>query len=399
MKSYGGKIMGDMISKLTDALGPAGSGALGHALVGLLILIVGLFIVKLIAGIFKKMLGKVSALRRENEDGTITDLVTPIGSLVKGVLTIFVLMAVLEHFGLTNVLDPLKNLVNKFMAAVPNIIGAGVIAYAGWIIAKIVSQLAGAALGKVDQKLAEKTGNEDIKISKFGSGLIFAIILLPIAVSALGVLNIPAISNPASDMIQKLMAAVPNIIGAGIVLLVVYFTVKFVTFILGGLLEGMNINALPAKMGIQGLFNQSFTPTRLINGAIMFFAMIAAATAAVNILQIDVISEVFANVLEFGGGILIGGIILIIGNFLGNLAHGKLSQHGNTGLANIARIAILGLVLAMGLKAMGLADNIVTMAFGFTLGSVAVAAALAFGLGGRDAAKAVADGWASKLNR
>lgn len=391
--------MGDMISKLTDALGPAGSGALGHALVGLLILIVGLFIVKLIAGIFKKMLGKVSALRRENEDGTITDLVTPIGSLVKGVLTIFVLMAVLEHFGLTNVLDPLKNLVNKFMAAVPNIIGAGVIAYAGWIIAKIVSQLAGAALGKVDQKLAEKTGNEDIKISKFGSGLIFAIILLPIAVSALGVLNIPAISNPASDMIQKLMAAVPNIIGAGIVLLVVYFTVKFVTFILGGLLEGMNINALPAKMGIQGLFNQSFTPTRLINGAIMFFAMIAAATAAVNILQIDVISEVFANVLEFGGGILIGGIILIIGNFLGNLAHGKLSQHGNTGLANIARIAILGLVLAMGLKAMGLADNIVTMAFGFTLGSVAVAAALAFGLGGRDAAKAVADGWASKLNR
>ncbi len=399
MKSYGGKIMGDMISKLTDALGPAGSGALGHALVGLLILIVGLFIVKLIAGIFKKMLGKVSALRRENEDGTITDLVTPIGSLVKGVLTIFVLMAVLEHFGLTNVLDPLKNLVNKFMAAVPNIIGAGVIAYAGWIIAKIVSQLAGAALGKVDQKLAEKTGNEDIKISKFGSGLIFAIILLPIAVSALGVLNIPAISNPASDMIQKLMAAVPNIIGAGIVMLVVYFTVKFVTFILGGLLEGMNINALPAKMGIQGLFNQSFTPTRLINGAIMFFAMIAAATAAVNILQIDVISEVFANVLEFGGGILIGGIILIIGNFLGNLAHGKLSQHGNTGLANIARIAILGLVLAMGLKAMGLADNIVTMAFGFTLGSVAVAAALAFGLGGRDAAKAVADGWASKLNR
>lgn len=399
MKSYGGKIMGDMISKLTDALGPAGSGALGHALVGLLILIVGLFIVKLIAGIFKKMLGKVSALRRENEDGTITDLVTPIGSLVKGVLTIFVLMAVLEHFGLTNVLDPLKNLVNKFMAAVPNIIGAGVIAYAGWIIAKIVSQLAGAALGKVDQKLAEKTGNEDIKISRFGSGLIFAIILLPIAVSALGVLNIPAISNPASDMIQKLMAAVPNIIGAGIVLLVVYFTVKFVTFILGGLLEGMNINALPAKMGIQGLFNQSFTPTRLINGAIMFFAMIAAATAAVNILQIDVISEVFANVLEFGGGILIGGIILIIGNFLGNLAHGKLSQHGNTGLANIARIAILGLVLAMGLKAMGLADNIVTMAFGFTLGSVAVAAALAFGLGGRDAAKAVADGWASKLNR
>ena len=46
----------------------------------------------------------------------------------------------------------------------------------------------------------------------------------------------------------------------------------------------------------------------------------------------------------------------------------------------------MGLVLAMGLKAMGIADSIVNLAFGLTLGAVAVAFALAFGLGGRDAA-------------
>jgi len=191
---------------------------------------------------------------------------------------------------------------------------------------------------------------------------------------------------------------VPNIIGAGIILLVVFFAAKFVVYILGGLLEGANINALPEKMGMQGLFTATFTPTRFVGGAIMFFSMVAAATAAVNILGIDIISDVFAKVLEFGGGLLVGGLILIIGNFLSTIAYDKLSGHGNTGVANIARIAILGLVLAMGLKAMGLADNIVTMAFGFTIGSVAVAAALAFGLGGRDAAKAVADNWAAKIN-
>jgi hypothetical protein len=199
-------------------------------------------------------------------------------------------------------------------------------------------------------------------------------------------------------MIQKLMAAVPNIIGAGIILLVVFFAAKFVVYILGGLLEGANINALPEKMGMQGMFTATFTPVRLVGGAIMFFSMVAAATAAVNILGIDIISEVFARILEFGGGLLVGGLILIIGNFLSTIAYDKLSGHGNTGVANIARIAILGLVLAMGLKAMGLADNIVTMAFGFTIGSVAVAAALAFGLGGRNAAKTVADNWAAKIN-
>ena len=389
--------MNGIIDRLTDTLGPAGSSALGHALIGLAILVIGLFVVKFFVGIFKRMLSKVSLLHRTQPDGTVVDLASPIASLIKAVLTIFVLMAVLQHFGLTDVLEPLKDMVSKFTEAVPNIIGAGVIAYAGWIIAKIVSQLAGVGLAKVDEQLAARTGNEDISISRFGVALLFAIILLPIVVSALGVLNIPAISDPASAMIQKLMAAFPNIIGAGIILLVVFFAAKFVVYIISSLLDGANINALPQKMGIQGLFTESFTPTRLIGAAIMFFSMVAAATAAVNILGIDVISDVFAKVLEFGGGLLVGGIILIVGNFLGTIAHDKLSAHGNSGIANIARIAILGLVLAMGLKAMGLADNIVTMAFGFTLGSVAVATALAFGLGGRDAAKAVADRWAQKL--
>ncbi len=308
-------------------------------------------------------------------------------------------MAVLQHFGLTDVLAPLRDMLTKFMAAVPNIIGAGVIAYAGWIIAKIVADLAALALGKLDEQLAARTGKSDIRISGFGRAFIFAIILLPIIVSALGVLNIPAISDPAAAMIQKLMEAVPNIVGAGIILLVTYLVTKFVIYVLTALLDGMNINALPKKLGIQTLFNESFTPTRLISVTIMFFAMLAASTAAINLLGIDIVSEIFAHVLQFGGGILVGAIILVIGNFLGSIAHKKLSKVGSSGLANIARFAILGLVLAMGLRAMGLADNIVNMAFGFTIGSVAFAAALAFGLGGREAAKSIADNWVSKVTK
>ena len=389
--------MKEWTERLTEFLGPTGSSALVHALIGLAILVIGLFVVKLAVDLLKRMLGKVEALRRERDDGTVTDLVSPIASLVKAVLTILVLIAVLEHFGLTNVLDPLKSMAGRFADAVPNIIGAGVIAYAGWIIAKVLAQLAEVGLEKVDERIAERTGNDQIRVAKFGSALVFAIILLPIIVSALGVLSIPAISEPASAMIEKLMAAVPNIVGATIVLLVVYVAARFVIFVLNGILEGLKFDSLPERLGISGLFTESFTPTRLVGIAIMFFSMLAAAVAAVNILEIDVISEVFAQVLEFGAGLLIGGVILIIGNFLGTLAYEKLTEHGSPGLANIARIAILGLVLAMGLKAMGLADNIVSMAFGFTLGSVAVAAALAFGLGGRDAAKSIADDWARKI--
>lgn len=95
-------------------------------------------------------------------------------------------------------------------------------------------------------------------------------------------------------------------------------------------------------------------------------------------------------------GALLGGVILTIGYILASIVNEKLLVTNST-LANIARIAILGFVLAMGLKAMGLADNIVTMAFGFTFGAVAVATALAFGLGGRETASKLSNHWVDKV--
>ncbi len=389
----------DFINSITDLLGPAASGTLAHALLGLLILVAGLFVVKILSSFISKLLKKVSFLYKKNADDSIIDLASPISSLIKAVLTIFLLMVVLQYFGLTDVLAPLRDMVSELAGAVPNVIGAGIITYAGWIIAKIVSELVGIALTKFDEKLAEKSGKSDIKLSGFGSAFVKVAILLPIIVSALGVLNIPAISDPASAMIEKLMAAVPNIVGAGIILLVAYLVSKFVINMLSGILQGMQIDQVPEKIGLTGIFTESFTLTRLIGISIMFFAMLSASTAAINVLGIEIISSIFAKVIEFGGGILIGSVILVIGNFLSMLAYNKLSAGASSGIANIARFAILGLVLAMGLKAMGLADNIVNLAFGFTIGSIAVAIALAFGLGGKEAAKDIANNWAAKITK
>lgn len=382
--------MENILAPITNMLGPWASSKLGHALIGLLILVVGLFIVSIIAGFFRRLLTRVGFLER-------TNLARPIATLIKAVLTLFVLLAVLQHFGLTGVMEPLKAMVNKFVAVVPNIIGAGVIGYAGWIIAKIVSSLAGVGLKRVDQHIMSRTGNTDIKLAKFGSTFIFAALLLPILVAALGVLNIPAITVPASAMINKLMAAVPNIIGAAVILIVSYFAAKFVTYILSGILSGLGVDSLPQRLGIYSVFTPRFTLTKLINYAIMFFAMLTATTAAVSTLGIDIVSNIFARVLEFGGSILVGALILVVGYALSTLAYNKLLATTSVVVANIARFGILGLVLAMGLRAMGLADNIVNMAFGFTLGAVAVALAIAFGLGGREAARAIANYWAQRV--
>ncbi|MBS0598997.1 MAG: hypothetical protein JSR92_17125, partial [Proteobacteria bacterium] len=112
-------------------------------------------------------------------------------------------------------------------------------------------------------------------------------------------------------------------------------------------------------------------------------------------------SDVITTFIEFAGDVLLGSVILIIGFMLANLAYAAIvrTNSANVVLARVARLAILGIVLAMGLRAMGIADDIVNLAFGLTLGAVAVAVALAFGLGGREAAGRLASRWADRLCR
>ena len=98
----------------------------------------------------------------------------------------------------------------------------------------------------------------------------------------------------------------------------------------------------------------------------------------------------------------LGGAILAIGFWLANLAYDAIqraSGEKRLGLARLARVAIIALVIAMGLRAMGIADDIVNLAFGLTLGAVAVAIALSFGLGGREAAGRQMEHWLSQLRK
>ena len=87
--------------------------------------------------------------------------------------------------------------------------------------------------------------------------------------------------------------------------------------------------------------------------------------------------------------ILLGLIIFGVGLYLANLAAAAIKASGMAQagmLALVARVAVIVLTGAMALGQMGLANEIINLAFGLMLGSIAVAAALAFGLGGRELA-------------
>jgi len=135
---------------------------------------------------------------------------------------------------------------------------------------------------------------------------------------------------------------------------------------------------------------------------ILFFAMLFATVEAANQLNFNQVRDVVTTFINFGGDVLLGAMILLIGFWLAHVAHAAITRTSADtakGLARLAQVAIIGVVIAMGLRAMGIADDIVNLAFGFTFGAIAVAVALSFGLGGREAAGKQMDYWLGKLRK
>lgn len=127
--------------------------------------------------------------------------------------------------------------------------------------------------------------------------------------------------------------------------------------------------------------------------------MMFAVTEAADQLCFVQVRQFTAEFVVFGSDILLRSVILVVGYWLSNIVYGAIRKcYANNGktLAGFAGIAILVMVLSMCLRALGIANDIVQMAFGLTLVAVAVAVAIAFSLGEREAAGKVAERWLSK---
>jgi hypothetical protein len=312
-----------------------------------------------------------------------------IADMVYWFILLVVLTMVLGQLELDGLFAPLTNMVDKIFSFIPNILIAGVVFVVGYIIAKVVRGIVTNLVSTFDvQKLATKAGlSEQNSLPNIAGSLAFLVVIIPTIIAALNALKIEVIARPATNMLNKIMEALPNIFMAVAILVVTFYVVRMVANIIKGLIENTQINQLPAKVGLQETMGDKKV-SDLVSYAIIFFAMLFASIAAADLLGFEPISAIIAMFIAFGANIILGAIILFIGFWLANIIAGVVerSEQGSQFLANIVRVLIMGLVLAMGLKAMGIADSIVNLAFGLTLGAVAVAFALSFGLGGQEAA-------------
>ena len=327
-----------------------------------------------------------------------------VGNMLFWLVILLFVPAILHAIDLGGLLDPVKVMVTKILEMLPNVIAASVIGFAGWLLGKVLAGLVTNILAAAgaDQGAHRLGLDPNLRISRVVGTIVLILVFVPALIAALDALKIEAISRPATDMLGKMLAAVPNIVAAALILVVTYYVARFAAGLLGRLLNGMGFDTLPERIGLASIFAGGMQPSQLVSVLVLFFAMLFATVEAANRLEFGQVRDVVTLFIKFGGNIVLGGTILTIGFWLANVAHNAIQRADTThseSLAGIARIAMLGLVIAMGLRAMGIADDIVNLAFLLTFGAVAVALALSFGLGGREAAGRQMEYWLAKFRK
>ncbi|APG64745.1 hypothetical protein LPB136_04940 [Tenacibaculum todarodis] len=360
------------------------TGSFGAPIAALAIIIIGWFV----AGILKKVVKNL--IKKSGVDDSLSskkvNFADVIAKLLYYLVMIFVFMLALNKLGMTSVLEPVKGLLDGFLGYIPNIIGAGLVAYIGYMLATIVSELVGLS-GDTIQKFAPKLRlPENIDLVDILKKVVFIFIFIPLLISALNILNISSVSEPASEMLQSFFSAIPKVLVATIIMIIFVVGGRFLSELLKDLLDSLNLNQVMQKSGLTAVTGKT-NIERLIANIVYAFIILFGLVTAIEKLEFTKLSEMMNTVIELGGNILFGLVILAIGNWVANVASKNfLKSDDNPFVANIIKVAILAIFLAIGLRRMGIADDIINLAFGITLGAVALTVVLAFGLGGREAA-------------
>lgn len=378
---------------------------------------------------------KLNAQVKEDDTVTITDnepiaLSETIGNALYWFVYLLFLPSILSILQLEGTLSPLNELVNDILGILPNVFAAIIIAFLGWIVAQVVKKvvinlLTAIGVNSIGAKFGLSTTNRKQSLAYIIGSVVYVLVLIPIAITALDALQIQAISTPAIAMLNQVLDILPKLFAGIVIIGLAYFGGQYLSELVTNFLTTIGFNNIFVWLGItqpsRRFVNSSGfvdsetivdetpsdtvinkTPAEIVGAIVLVSILLVASLTAVDILEIDALKQVVAFVLLLGGQILVGIVILGIGLYFANLVFKLIANSGTHQallLAQVARIAVIVLVSAMALERIGIAPNIVNLAFGLLMGGIAVAIALAFGLGGRKTADKLLQQWLESFNR
>ena len=323
-----------------------------------------------------------------------------IASAVYWLVFLLFLPAILSALALEGLLQPVREMLAEVVGFLPNLVASGAIILIGWFTARIVQRiatnlLAATSLDKAGASLGSVLGEGSL--SDLVGRVAYVLVLIPAVIMALDTLDMEAVSDPASAMLTSILEFLPALFSAGLVLLIAYLVGRLVAGLVAELLSRAGFDRILVTLGLsQDSGDREGAPAELVGRLVLISIMLFAAIEATDLVGFTTLSSLLTQVTVFGSQILLGLVIFGLGLYLANLVaatvKGRSAVQGPL-LATVARVAILVLFTAMALRHVGVANDIITSAFILLLGAVAVALALAFGLGGREAAARQVEKW------
>lgn len=371
-----------------------------HFLIGpavaLIVIIVGYIISKILANIVAGMINRTGLGRQAKTTGG--NIGKSISKAFFWVLWLVFILIGLSQFPLVNdALEPIKGMLNGVYEYLPQLAVGAIVLAVGTGISKVVKEAATSTLevAQVDN-LAAKFGiagadeaSSSTGIARGIGGLLSAVVMIIFGITAIGIWDIPGVSEPVSDMLTTVLNYIPNVAIAALALAIAVFIGKFVSGLIQSTLPALGVdNSLKTLGSLDGTSASNVVPSKVIANVSFIGIILMGLTAAMSALNIPALTEVFETLLSVGGRVVLGAVIIGAGLFIANFISKIVTETSGDLAGKIIKYTAILIFTFMGLRSMELGEEIIDTAFSYGLGAAAFAAgvggALAFGLGGRE---------------
>ncbi len=203
--------------------------------------------------------------------------------------------------------------------------------------------------------------------------------------------------------LSRFFGAIPNIIGAVLVLIIGWVVAGILAAIVVRLAWAIHVDTVADRVGANSFLSRSGTKLKtsdVFGEVVKWVIRLVFVEMAAEQLGMPQVSQIINAILAFIPNIIVAAIILGIGAFfgqlLGGLVRGSASEAGLGNANLLGRLtsgAVLAFAIIAALNELNIAPVVVNTLYIGLVAAVSLALGLAFGLGGRDTAARYTERW------
>ena len=337
---------------VTDTL-PSNLQWLAGPLIAIGVIIIGYFVSKIAQGIVSSAINRTGIGRKVKTTGG------NIGkSLSKAVFWVLWLIFILTGLGefplLSNQLSFLNGMMDNILNYLPQLAVGAFVLTVGVFLSRVVKEALTSTLeaAQIDNLVTRfgltGDGEKSTSLAKSSGLIIAAIVIITAAATAIGIWDIPGVSDPVGNLLNAILGYIPRIIGAAIILCIFVFIGKFVSNLAKSTLPALGIdNSLSSFASLDGK-GTNFIPSNVIANIGFIGVALTGLTAAMKALGINELTNVFNTLLEIGGRVVLGAVIIGAGLFITNFIAKIVTQTSGDLAGKIIKYATMVIVIFMG---------------------------------------------------